>query len=137
MSKLALGLVVAGIAAMPFVDKGDKSDMPNLAYAETFDAAPLNSNQTVYVVASQGGAMCKIVNQLDQHNDVVVKADNNCAAVHDGLERVTSWVSGTRGNDMLKDASGKTILVVGPSDGFAFEAVSYSGAQISFALSGV
>ena len=137
MSKLALGLLVTGIAAMPFVDKGDKTERMALAYAETAMDAPSNQTQMIYVVTSSAGATCHMASALDLKNEVIVTPDRSCAQVHEGLDRVTRWTVGEKGNDALKDASGATIMVVGPSDGFAYEAVSDDGTQISFSLSEV
>ncbi len=137
MSKVAVGLLVAGIAAMPFVDRGDVPQKATVSYAERDVAAPAKTNQTVYVVSSSTGSSCRIVSEIDASNSVIVKPERTCANVYDGLDRVAKWTADGRGNDALKDASGRTILVVGPSDGFAYEAVTNNGMQISFALSDV
>jgi hypothetical protein len=133
MSKLALGLLVLGIAATPFVEKDVPVAKPVLAYDTTGSITPLANSQIVYVVRSTNGATCRVVSE----NKGLIKPDSACAQVHEGLENVTNRVAGDQGNDLLKDASGKTIMVLGPSDGFAFEAVKEDGTQISFSLSDV
>jgi hypothetical protein len=137
MSKLALGLLVAGIAAMPFVDKTDATPQPVLAYGDTAAAQQSQSNQVVYVVTSNLGSSCKIVSEGNQGEVALVKPEGDCASVMEGLEQVTRWRASARGFDQLQNASGKTILVVGPSDGFAYEATTDDGKHLSFALSGV
>jgi hypothetical protein len=137
MSKLAVGLLVAGILATIVSSRGEKPDQDVLAYGEAYVAVPQAESSLVYTVTSSSGASCRIVSESNGNNRVGVKPNEECADVFSGLDRVTQWTKGERGQDVLKDASGNAILVVGPSDGFAYEAVSADGAQISFALSEV
>jgi hypothetical protein len=137
LSKLALGLLVAGIAAMPFVDKTDATSQPVLAYGDDIAQTQHSPKQIAYIVTSHLGLSCRIVGELGQVEIAVVKPDPSCATVMAGLENVSRWTAGASGFDLLQDASGKTILVIGPSDGFAYEATTEDGTQLSFALSDV
>ncbi len=137
MIKVALGLLAVGIAAMPFVDKGVTPDRIPVAYQEGTHEIAINPNLTVYSVTSQTGAACQMTHILNQTEQQAVQAESACADVYAGLDRVTDWIAADNGDVVLKDATGKTILRVEASDGFAFEALTADGAQISFALSGV
>ncbi|MGL4489293.1 MAG: hypothetical protein ACRCU5_07605 [Rhizobiaceae bacterium] len=137
MSKLAIALLVIGVAAMPFVDTEEKAAALPVAYGGTAAAAPLVERQTVYIVKSSTGSSCQMVSAKEDSKTMIVRPDVDCAKVASGLERVTKWVAGENGHDLLVDASGAVVMVLGPSDGFAYEAVTNDGAQISFALSGV
>jgi Protease inhibitor Inh len=134
MIKVALGLLAVGIAAMPFVDKGATPEKTAVAYQEVAGEGAADPNQTVYSVTSQTGAACHITRKSDQTGKQAVKAESACADVYAGLERVTDWIEADDGEVALKDATGNMILRVGASDGFAYEALTANGAQITFAL---
>lgn len=137
MIKVALGLLAVGIAAMPFVDKDAEHEKVALAYSEDAVNAAADMNTKVYSVASQTGAECRIVSTDAPQNQQAVQSESACADVYVGLDRVTHWSPAENGDAVLKDRSGNTIMRVEPSDGFAFEAVTADGAQITFALNDV
>ena len=130
MIKTIVGLAMAGIALSPFSEKAEtpwvaEYGVDPIETSSKADAQPFR----VLKVASQSGS-CMIEISGAGNVPLQVRPEPSCAAVHAGLEGAKSWLySGD--NAMIADASGRAILGFGPSDGFAFESLSASGAIVT------
>jgi hypothetical protein len=136
MVRLALVAFFAGLALMPFVSRYDGEIKGPLAYSESAQLGTID-DATVYVASSDSGVECRLITKPSSIRSDLVQADRHCAEVFDGLERVSVWAANPDGTVHLADGAGKTVLIIGPSDGFAYEATNAGHTQISFVVSDI
>ena len=131
MIKTIVGLAFAGIALTPFAEKGTApAELPGVDMTET--SAMSSDNRLVYYAAAQSGAHCRILVDLTGLGSGKAKPEADCAGVFPGLETVAQWSPTGEDTVRLNDAAGLTVLELGASDGFAYEAVSSDAAQVTF-----
>jgi hypothetical protein len=132
MIKTIIGLAMAGIALTPFAEK-----TVSPAASQQTDVDPIKTGamkspaRLAYQAAAPSGAKCRILVDAPGFGITAAHADAACAEVYPGLETVADWT--LAGADMVRlhDAAGTTVLELGASDGFAYEAVAPLAAQIT------
>ena len=136
MIRTILGLAVAGIALAPFAEKSGAMTANNPAdnapwVAEygvdpivTRVAAAAAAVRHLRVATPDGQCMLSVTNMAD------VKAEPACSNVYAGLEKANAWKANGE-FATIADASGRAILEIGASDGFAYEGTSASGGVVT------
>lgn len=134
MIKVIVGLAAAGIALAPFAEQSEvrKADAPtNTApWVAEYGVDPIVTSAGVStirhlkVATSDGQCMLSVTDAAS------VVAEPSCGHVHAGLEKASVWkVNGE--SAVIADASGRVILEVGASDGFAYEGTSAAGGVVT------
>lgn len=134
MIKSVFGLLVIGIALMPFVDV--KNAPPLVTKTAAARSEAVKSGFAEYTVISAAGQMCHI-KMLTKAVGGVAKlaADGACDGVSAGLSKAVSWVEGDQGTARIIGSDGQTIMAVGPSDGFAYETSGSNDNIVTFSES--
>ncbi len=133
MIKTIVGLAFAGIALTPFAEKGSAPSPLPYADVDPIQTSSMKAgSRTGYLVSAASGSSCRIVVAMLGSSDAAARADASCANVYPGLETVTRWSSSSENTVNLITNTGAALLVLGPSDGFAYEAVSPAATQITF-----
>ncbi len=131
MIKTIVGLVLAGIALTPFAEKAIVPVVAQQSDVDTINTSSMNlANRLVYDAAAPSGAHCRIVVDAGQAGQAFAHPEQECAKVYPGLETVFIWSTSTDATVRLGDQTGLTVLELGASDGFAYEAVSPATAQV-------
>ncbi len=132
MIKSVFGLLIAGVALMPFVD--GKKVAPLVAVAEPAHAA--TAGLVEYTLSSSSGQNCHM-KMLTQAIGGVAKlaVDPACESVSAGLSKAVSWIEGSKGTAQIMGRDGQMILSVGPSDGFAYETSGSNANIVTFSES--
>ena len=96
-----------------------------------FHAPQAKSGELTYAVHSPGiDSVCLIKRVAGATPDIsALTLDADCADVSSDLTRAVSWLDRDDGSAAIVDASGKELLLLGPSDGFAYE-TNTPGSQI-------
>jgi hypothetical protein len=134
MIRTIVGLAVAGIALAPFADKSAaskpeaaQSDAPWVAeygVDPIVTSAGVPTIRHLKVATSVGQCMLSVT------DTAAIVAEPSCGHVHAGLEKASVWkVNGA--SAAIADASGRVILEVGASDGFAYEGTSAAGGVVT------
>lgn len=134
MIRFALVMLVTGITASAFVGNDKISIKPVLAYDDGQTSGAIDDGRLVYQVVSASGFACTITSIVGLGGAIRVEPEKACDGVVDGLGTVSQWISGERGNFLLKNADGEIVLMIQPSDGFAYEATSDENVQISLQI---
>jgi hypothetical protein len=134
MIKSVFGLLVAGIALMPFVD--GKKATPLAAQAVATPTGVVSSGLIEYTLSSASGQNCHM-KLLTQAVGGVAKlaVDPACEGVSAGLSKAVSWVEGAKGTAQIIGKDGQMIMCVGPSDGFAYETSGSNANIVTFSES--
>ncbi len=133
MIKTIFSLAIAGIALTPFAEKGSApTPLPYAGIDPIQTSSMKTGSRTEYLASAASGKSCRIVVAVLGSGDAAASADENCASVYPGLDTVARWSSAGGNTVNLITRSGTALLELGPSDGFAFEAVSPAAAQITF-----
>lgn len=131
MLKTIVGLALAGIALTPFAEKAIVPVAAQQGDVDTINTSSMKpANRLVYDAAAPSGAHCRIVVDAGQAGPAFAHAERDCAKVYPGLETVFVWSASTGDTVRLGDQTGATVLELGASDGFAYEAVSPATAQV-------
>ena len=131
MIKTIVGLALAGIALTPFAEKAIVPVAAQQSDVDTINTASMKAaNRLVYDAAAPSGAHCRIVVDAGQAGQTFAHPEPECAKVYPGLETVFVWSTSTGETVRLGDQTGATVLELGASDGFAYEAVSPATAQL-------
>jgi hypothetical protein len=134
MIKVILGLAAAGIALAPFSEQSGAltSNAPtnDAPWVAEYGVDPIVTSAGVptirhlKVATSDGQCMLSVTDAA------AVVAEPSCGDLHAGLETATVWkVNGE--SAVIADASGRVILEVGASDGFAYEGTSAAGGVVT------
>ena len=129
MIRTILGLAIAGIALAPFAEKSaaPKTEAPWVAeygVDPIVTSAGLREVRHLKVATADGQCMLSVTNMAD------VKAEPACGDVYVGLEKANVWKANGE-FATIADASGRAILEIGASDGFAYEGTSVGGGVVT------
>jgi hypothetical protein len=131
MIRTIFGLAVAGIALAPFADKS-AAPTTEAPWVAEYGVDPIVTSvgraqaavRHLKVATSDGACMLSVT------DDIAVHAEPSCDGVFAGLEKAATWKN--RGEAaVIIDASGRTILEIGASDGFAYEGTSIGGGVVT------
>jgi hypothetical protein len=132
MIRTIAGLALAGIALTPYAEKAKLPVPAHQSDVDTINTSSMKSaNQLVYDAAAPSGAHCRIIVNTGQAGKPFAHPEADCAEVYPGLETVSVWSQQVDDIVRLGDQSGMTVLELGASDGFAYEAVSPAAARIT------
>jgi hypothetical protein len=94
-------------------------------------APVMEPNAMTYAAHAPGVDSVCLIKRIAGNNPQAsaLKLDADCAEVFVDLEKAVSWLDREDGSAAIVDESGKELLVLGPSDGFAYES-STPGAPI-------
>ncbi len=86
-------------------------------------APQLEPNAMTYAAHAPGVDAVCLIKRVAGNNPQAsaLKLDADCPAVFTDLKNAVSWLDREDGSAAIVDASGKEVLVLGPSDGFAYE----------------
>lgn len=120
MIKSMFGVLVAGIALMPYVDA--KTPPPVVAKAIAMQRSAVAPSLVEYTLNSASGQICHM-KMLTQPVGGVAKlnVDSACDGMNADLSKAVAWVESENGTAQIIGSDGQTIMTVGPSDGFAYE----------------
>ena len=134
MIKSVFGLLIAGVALMPFVD--GKKAAPLVTEAVAMPADTVKSGLVEYTLNAATGQTCHIKMLTQAINGAAKLAvDDACDGVSAGLSKAVSWVDGDKGTARLIGSDGQTIMSIGPSDGFAYETSGSNADIVTFSES--
>lgn len=134
MIKSVFGLLIAGVALMPFVDGKNAAPLVSKSVAAPSDAT--KSGLIEYTLNSASGQICHIKMLTKVVGGAAKLAvDPTCDGVSAGLSNAVSWVEGARGTARIVGSDGQTIMAVGPSDGFAYETSGSDTELVTFSES--
>ncbi|MGB8817644.1 MAG: hypothetical protein WCC66_06950 [Rhizobiaceae bacterium] len=130
MIKTIVGLAIAGIALLPYAEKAETPWVAEFGVDPIVTSAKAAEPaiRRLKVAAMSGTCMIEIAGAGNV--PLQVRPEPSCASVHAGLEGANSWLSDGE-SALIADASGRTILGFGPSDGFAYESLPASGAIVT------
>jgi hypothetical protein len=122
MIKSVFGLLVVGVALIPFTN-GQRHGA-HLTNDAALPAIAQKADFVGFTVNSASGQSCTI-KMLGSPSDATIKlqVEPTCEQVSAGLSQAATWINGDKGTASLMGSDGQTILSVGPSDGFAYEAI--------------
>ncbi len=133
MIRTIFSLALAGIALTPYADTGTPPTVLPYADVDPIQTSSMKTgSRTEYLASAASGRSCRIVVAVLGSGDAAASADANCAGVYPGLDTLAHWSSAGGNTVNLFTKSGTALLELGPSDGFAFEAVSPAAAQVTF-----
>lgn len=91
--------------------------------AAVFHAPQAKTGELTYAVHSPGVDTICLIKRIAGSNPFAsaLKLDADCDQVYGDLTKAVSWLDRDDGSAAIVDASGKELLVLGPSDGFAYE----------------
>lgn len=106
----------------------DSEDAPMKAGLQ---APVIEPNAMTYAAHAPGVDTVCLIKRIAGTNPQTstLKLDADCSEVFVDLEKAVSWLDRDDGSAAIVDRSGKELLVLGPSDGFAYE-TSTPGAPI-------
>jgi hypothetical protein len=134
MIKSVFGLLVIGVALMPFVD--GKKASPVVVKAAFIPSNSVKSGLVEYTLNSASGQTCHIKMLTETVGGVAkLAADGACDGVSAGLSKAASWIEGDKGTAQIIGSNGQTIMSVGPSDGFAYETSGSNADIVTFSES--
>jgi hypothetical protein len=112
----------AGYASIEFEDAPLKAGL---------QAPAVDPNAMTYAAHAPGVDTVCLIQRIAGNNPQAsaLKLDADCTDVFTDLNKAVSWLDREDGSAAIVDASGKEVLVLGPSDGFAYE-TSTPGAPI-------
>ena len=134
MIKCVFGLLVVGVALMPFVDA--KKVKPLVTKGVATQSNIVTSDLIVYTLNSANGQTCHIKMLTKTVGGVAnLAVDTACEGVSAGLGNAVSWIEGDKGTAQIIGSDGQTIMSVGPSDGFAYETSGSDAEMVTFSES--
>jgi hypothetical protein len=121
---LAVGVLAggAGYANMETIEAPMKAGL---------QAPAIEPNAMTYAAHAPGVDTVCLIKRIAGNNPQAsaLKLDADCADVFVDLSKAVSWLDRDDGSAAIVDSSGKELLELGPSDGFAYE-TSTPGAPI-------
>lgn len=86
-------------------------------------APAIDPNAMTYAARAPGVDAVCLIKRIAGNNPQAsaLKLDDDCTEVYTDLKNAVSWLDRDDGSAAIVDASGKEVLVLGPSDGFAYE----------------
>jgi hypothetical protein len=122
---LLLAGVLAGGAGYASIESEDAPLKAGL------QAPAVDPNAMTYAAHAPGVDTVCLIQRIAGNNPQAsaLKLDADCTDVFTDLNKAVSWLDREDGSAAIVDASGKEVLVLGPSDGFAYE-TSTPGAPI-------
>ena len=139
MIKVIFGLAAAGIALAPFSEQSvvRKTEAPtnnapanNAPWVAEYGVDPVVTSagfpgiRHLKVATANGQCMLSVTDAA------AVVAEPSCGDVYAGLEKANAWLV-TGETAAIADASGRVILEIGASDGFAYEGTSVDGGIVT------
>jgi hypothetical protein len=109
--------VLAGGAGYATVESEDSPMKAGL------QAPAIEPNAMTYAAHAPGVDSVCLIKRIAGNNPQAsaLKLDADCTAVYSDLDKAVSWVDRDDGSAAIVDEAGKELLVLGPSDGFAYE----------------
>lgn len=134
MIKVIVGLAAAGMALAPFAEKAEvrqaEATANNAPWVAEYGVDPIITSADAPTIRHLKVATSSGQCVLSVTNSAAVMAEPSCSNVHAGLEKAAVWtVNGEF--SAIADASGRVILEVGASDGFAYEGTSAAGGVVT------
>jgi hypothetical protein len=109
--------VLAGGAGYASIESEDSPMKAGL------QAPVIEPNAMTYAAHAPGVDSVCLIKRIAGNNPQAssLKLDADCADVFADLSKAVSWLDHDDGSAAIVDQSGKELLVLGPSDGFAYE----------------
>lgn len=136
MIRTIILLAVSGVAMAPFADTSPvakpESEQADAPWVAEYGVDPIVTSagatqpavRHLKVATSQGTCMLSVTNMAS------VQAEPTCGSIQAGLEKAAVWKANGE-FAAIADASGRVVLEVGASDGFAYEGTSATGGIVT------
>jgi hypothetical protein len=113
-------LLVSALAGSAGYASMEAEDAPMKAGLQAPAAEP---NAMTYAARAPGVDAVCLIKRIAGNNPQAsaLKLDADCADVFIDFNKAVSWLDRDDGSAAIVDESGKEVLVLGPSDGFAYE----------------
>jgi hypothetical protein len=98
-------------------------DLPDAPMKAGLQAPQIEPNAMTYAAHAPGVDTVCLIKRIAGNSPQAsaLKLDADCTEVFADLNKAVSWLDRDDGSAAIVDASGKELLVLGPSDGFAYE----------------